>query len=91
MHSYGSLRIVKEQKGKLTGYWKGITSSQTQEYTFTVGITSDQSTKSIGSAAATLSKSLESGYNASVTAEAKAGFMGSGVSIGGSAGMHGTS
>ena len=75
----------------MTGYWKGITSSSTQEYTFEVGISNNQSTNSIAEASSELSSSLETGYNASVTAEAKAGFLGSGVSVGGTAGMHGTS
>ena len=38
-----------------------------------------------------LNKSLESGYNASVTAEAKASFAGIGGSVSGTVGMHGTS
>ena len=33
-----SFKIMKQKKGKATGYWKGITSTGSQEFTYTVGI-----------------------------------------------------
>ena len=66
------MRIVKNKQGQATGFWKGITSSESQEYTYTVGITNKDSTTSAATSAVELNKSLESGWNASVTAEAKA-------------------
>ena len=85
------MRIVKNKQGQATGFWKGITSSESQEYTYTVGITNKDGTTSAATSATELNKSLESGWNASVTAAAKAEFMGSGLSVSGTAGMHGTS
>ena len=86
-----SIRIEKNKRGKVTGYWKGITSSEAQDYTYTVGIKDTDSSSSVANSASELNKSLETGYNANVSAEAKAGYMGSSVSLGGSAGMHKTS
>ena len=85
------MRIVKNKQGQATGFWKGITSSEAQTYEYTVGIKNEDESKTSSQSATELNKSLESGYNASVTAEAKAEFMGSGVSVSGTAGMHGTS
>ena len=60
------------------GYWKGITSTESQKFSYSVGITSSQSSISTIESAQKLNKSLESGWNASVTAEARAGFAGFG-------------
>ena len=91
-NDYGvrSIRLEKENKGKATGFWKGITSTEAQEFTYTVGITSTDSNSTSKSSAEKLNSSLESGWNASVTAGAKAGFMGSGVSVEGTLGKSGT-
>ena len=35
-----SIRIEKEKAGQATGFWKGITSTEAQEFTYTVGVTS---------------------------------------------------
>ena len=43
----GSFKILKNQAGKATGYWKGITSTGSQEFTYTVGISNSDSSKSI--------------------------------------------
>lgn len=43
----GSFIILKNQAGKATGYWKGITSTGSQEFTYTVGISNSDSSKSI--------------------------------------------
>ena len=82
---------MKNKQGQATGFWKGITSSESQEYTYTVGITNEDGTSSAATSAKDLSSSLESGWNASVTAEAKGKVFGVGLSISGTAGMHGTS
>ena len=86
-----SIRIQKHNRGKVTGYWKGITSSEAQDYTYTVGIKDTDSSSSVANSASELNKSLETGYNGNVSAEAKASFMGIGAGLGGSAGMHKTS
>ena len=39
----GSFKIMKQEQGKATGYWKGITSTGSQEFTYTVGISSKDS------------------------------------------------
>ena len=39
-----SFKIMKQKKGKATGYWKGITSTGSQEFTYTVGISNTDST-----------------------------------------------
>ena len=38
---------MKNQAGKATGYWKGITSTGSQEFAYTVGISNKDSSKSI--------------------------------------------
>ena len=40
-----SLRIDKVPKRKPVGYWKGITASSSQDFTYTVGIVNDKKTK----------------------------------------------
>ena len=40
-----SLRIDKVPKRKPIGYWKGITASSSQDFTYTVGIVNDKKTK----------------------------------------------
>ena len=35
-----SIRIEKEKAGHATGFWKGITSTEATEFTYTVGISS---------------------------------------------------
>ena len=37
---FKSLKITKRPSTKITGYWKGITSSEGQKFSFTVGISS---------------------------------------------------
>ena len=61
------------------------------DFTYTVGITNTDSTKSISDTASELSSSLDSGWNASVTAEAHASYMGAGGSISVTGGLNGTS
>ena len=39
----GSIRIRQQPTGRVTGYWKGITSSEAQIYTFSVGLRSTDS------------------------------------------------
>ena len=39
----GSFKIMKQEQGKATGYWKGITSTGSQEFTYTVGISNKDS------------------------------------------------
>ena len=73
-----SIRLEKDKVGKASGFWKGITSTEAQEFTYSVGITSTDSNTTTESSVEKLNKSLESGWNASVTAEAKAGFLGFG-------------
>ena len=82
-----SIRLEKDKVGKASGYWKGITSTEAQEFTYSVGITSTDSNSTTESSAEKLNKSLESGWNASVTAEAKAGVLGFGsVGVSGTVG-----
>ena len=38
-----SIRLMKNKTGKASGYWKGITSTEAQEFTYSVGITSTDS------------------------------------------------
>ena len=81
-----SIRIEK-QTGKAVGYWKGITSTETTKFKYSVGITSSESSRSTVENAQKLNKSLESGWNASVGAEARAGFgWFGGASVAGSGG-----
>jgi len=87
---YGSIRIKSKKTGRVTGYWKGITSSENLTYTFSVGITSTEANSSAEKSAATMKASLSSGWDASVSAGASVGFMGNGVSVSGSAGKNGS-
>ena len=87
-----SIRLEKDKTGKASGFWKGITSTEAQEFTFSVGITSTDSNSTTEQSAKKLNTSLESGWNASVTAEAKAGVPGYGsVSVSGTLGKTGSS
>ena len=82
-----SIRMEKDKMGKASGFWKGITSTEAQEFTYSVGITSTDSNDTTNSSAQKLNQSLESGWNASVTAEAKAGVPGFGeVGVSGTVG-----
>ena len=87
-----SIRMEKEKMGKASGFWKGITSTEAQEFTYSVGITSTDSNSTTESSAQKLNSSMESGWNASVTAEAKAGVPGFGeVGVSGTVGKTGNS
>jgi len=87
---YGSMRIRSKKTGRMTGYWKGITTSEAQIYTFSVGIKSTDAQTSASDSASTMNSALESGWDASVSAGAKVGFMGSGASVKVEGGMHGS-
>ena len=39
-----SMRIVKNKEGQATGYWKGITTSEKQKFTYQVGLSSKDET-----------------------------------------------
>ena len=40
-----SIRLEKDKVGKASGFWKGITSTEAQEFTYSVGIKSNDSDK----------------------------------------------
>ena len=83
---------MKNKTGKASGFWKGITSTEAQEFTYSVGITSTDSNSTTAQSAEKLTNSLASGWNASVTAEAKAGVPGFGsVGVSGTVGATGSS
>ena len=65
---FKSLKITKRPSSKITGYWKGITSSEGQDFTFTVGISSTNSKLSKKTQQEMLKKSFDQGFEASVTA-----------------------
>ena len=44
-HGVKSIKIEKDRAGHATGYWKGITSTEAQEFTYSVGITSSESSQ----------------------------------------------
>ena len=46
-----SIRMEKEKTGKASGFWKGITSTEAQEFTYSVGITSTDSNSTTESSA----------------------------------------
>jgi len=39
----GSLRVSKAGHGKVSGYWTGITATETQKFVYTVGIKTEDS------------------------------------------------
>ena len=82
-----SLKIVKHIQGRATGYWKGITSTEAQKFTYHVGISSTEQESSKNSSVNKLGSSLESGWSAS--GSMSAGAYGVGVST--SAGYHSNS
>ena len=86
-----SIRLEKESVGKASGFWKGITSTEAQEFTYSVGITSTDSNTTTESSVDKLNKALESGWNASVTAEAKADFVFGSAGVSATAGAEGSS
>lgn len=46
-----SIRIEKEKAGQATGYWKGITATEAQKFTFSVGIVNTDSSSQADSGA----------------------------------------
>jgi len=80
LECWGSIKIRQSQTGRLKGYWKGITTSEAQKYTFSVGIKSTDSQASSTSSARTMSNALETGWDASASADVRLGFLGTGVS-----------
>ena len=81
-----SIRLEKQKEGKAKGFWKGITSTEAQEFSFTVGITSTDSNSTSAQSAMKLNSSLESGWNESGTLEAGGSFMGIGAKVSGTIG-----
>ena len=53
-----SIRIEKDKTGKASGFWKGITSTEAQEFTYSVGITSTDSNSTTKQSAEKLNTSL---------------------------------
>ena len=62
--SFTSFRIKRTPEGKATGYWKGITTSNKQQYKFTVGVSSSKEDTSSQESKTSLMKSLETGWSA---------------------------
>ena len=60
-----SLRITRAREGKITTYWKPITSSDTLEYEVSVGVTSEDSTSNKDTSTKKLESSLKTGVNIS--------------------------
>ena len=78
---WGSIRIRSKKTGRVTGYWKGITTSEAQTYTFSVGIKSEDAQKTASESVKSMTDALESGFDASVSASAVVSFFGSGSSV----------
>ena len=55
----GSIRISKEGHGKITGYWTGITATEAQTFTYTVGVSSEDSASTTKENISKLSKASE--------------------------------
>ena len=84
-----SIRLEKDKTGKASGFWKGITSTEAQVFTYSVGIKSNDSNKTTEESVNKLNAALETGWNASVTAEGKAGVpLIAESKVSGTAGMH---
>ena len=65
--SFTSFRIKRTPEGKATGYWKGITTSNKQQYKFTVGVSSSKEDTSSQESKTSLMKSLETGWSVSAS------------------------
>ena len=61
-----SIRIDKQKQGKSTGYWKGITASADQTFTYTIGISSSDKGTTVEENVKTLTNSLEAGISKKV-------------------------
>ena len=77
---YKSIEIKMSKEGKATGYWKGITTSNSQGYTFTVGMESSKEDTSKDEQTKSLKTSLETGWEVSGGLEASFGGLGAGLS-----------
>lgn len=55
----GSIRISKEGPGKVTGYWTGITATEAQTFTYTVGVSSEDSASTTSENVKKLSSAAE--------------------------------
>ena len=72
-----SLRVDKVPKKKPVAYWKGITATNSQDFTYFVGIQNDDKTKSSNADASELAKSMEAGLSTSM--KGGAGFSWGGI------------
>ena len=68
---FTSFRIKRTPEGKATGYWKGITTSNKQEYKFTVGVSSSKEDTSSQESKTSLMNSLETGWSAGYSSTSK--------------------
>ena len=68
------------KEGKATGYWKGITTSNNLEFTYSVGMESSKSDKSKDEQMESLKTSLETGWEVSGGLEASFGPATAGLS-----------
>ena len=50
-HGVKSIKIEKDRAGHATGYWKGITATEAQKFTFSVGIVNTDSSSQANSGA----------------------------------------
>ena len=76
----GSLRIAKHGHGKATGYWTGVTATEAQTFTYTIGITSDDETSTKNENITKIKDAMDWGINGKVTlgtyGEVEAGLSG---------------
>jgi hypothetical protein len=76
-----SLRIDKKAEKKAIAYWKGITASSPQKFTYTVGIGSGTSDKSTDDKVEQITKAMETGITASIKGKAGFSWFGLGGSV----------
>ena len=73
---FHSLKIEREKQGKITGYWKGITASEAQKFTYTVGLSSSDDKLSKTQKQDKINRSFTQGFQASGTMNVNLGIFG---------------
>ena len=71
-----SIRLEARKEGRVTGYWKGITTSEAQTYSYSVGISNADAARSAQDSVRTLNESVAAGTNMAYAAKGSASVFG---------------
>ena len=78
---FHSLKIEREKQGKIVGYWKGITASEAQQFTYTVGLKSSDAKLTKTQKQEKINRSFSQGFSASATVSGDVGIVSGSASL----------